>query len=1015
MRNILVMLTALAASATATAQTSLSCLYQQPVWGAYNASAVAVDLDNNGYRDLVLAGIGSNITNYAGVNSWEKERFCRVALFNTTTKRWKIAGFRDPNKPDKNGLNVSDRPSLSACDINQDGIMDIVAFESSGLDYDNEPMIDKVSREGIFLGKGDGTFVQFTPTFIDAEGNTVNFDLRSILSADVADFNNDGLIDIVGIGYRRNGGAAVTYPEANVVLLNRGGGRFEVTHFLSDDYVTAYGQKKQKYHFECGQVQAYDFNNDGYVDFFVNANSNDRNVLGTTNGTSTHFSEIFLNDPEHPGQFRRLNIGSMGIPAMSEGGVAIADYNNDGLPDFFFSGWTGNGRQQYVWRVYQASLGTDGALKYTSRGNSGLPEMRNQNSTATQYGAMDWDGDGNFDIFNLGWSTRESMQTCFISLGTGTGSFKESARMGGGSEGCVAFIDWNGDGVNDFAMAGQTSDTKFYKNIDGLTRMFSTTKNPNAAPARPAAPTLREPVVAANGSVTLAWEENEASKKNVTFEYYVRDAEGHTVAGGNSFIGGDKDGVRKVNQPGNAYNSRTVTLHLPDGTYTYGVQTVDAALQGSQFATGKFVISGSSSEKPGAMAMPDDPDDVKPATGYVNPVINEDAPDPSVIRADDGTYYLYATQRGNNVVPVYSSKNLTNWTFLGSVFNDATYPSQARVGLPGNVWACDGNYVDGKYLLYYSKSEWGGEWTCGLAVSVADKPEGPYTNPTKLFDSSEIGVQNSIDPFFIEEDGHKYIFWGSFRGIYGIELSDDGMAVKTGATKKKIAGTLTEGTYIIKHDGYYYLVGSAGSCCDGANSTYHLVVARSKNLFGPYVDRVGKSALDNHFSSLLYRSSKVVGPGHCSEFVQDDAGQYWVLYHGYDASNISAGRKTYLDKVTWDEDGWPVIKEMRPSENGECEVPVIKTTAIEDINADSAEKHGIHLSSHMVDDHLTITSERQEPFSWQVVTIHGEKWLSGKAQNGATVVDTYAIPAGLYLVNIKTSHGSVTEKIIRKQ
>ena len=176
------------------------------------------------------------------------------------------------------------------------------------------------------------------------------------------------------------------------------------------------------------------------------------------------------------------------------------------------------------------------------------------------------------------------------------------------------------------------------------------------------------------------------------------------------------------------------------------------------------------------------------ATGYVNPVINEDAPDPSVIRADDGTYYLYATQRGNNVVPVYSSKNLTNWTFLGSVFNDATYPSQARVGLPGNVWACDGNYVDGKYLLYYSKSEWGGEWTCGLAVSVADKPEGPYTNPTKLFDSSEIGVQNSIDPFFIEEDGHKYIFWGSFRGIYGIELSDDGMAVKTGATKKKKIG-----------------------------------------------------------------------------------------------------------------------------------------------------------------------------------------------------------------------------------
>ena len=53
----------------------------------------------------------------------------------------------------------------------------------------------------------------------------------------------------------------------------------------------------------------------------------------------------------------------------------------------------------------------------------------------------------------------------------------------------------------------------------------------------------------------------------------------------------------------------------------------------------------------------------------------------------------------------------------------------------------------------------------------------------------------------------------------------------------QIAGTLTEGTYIIKRDGYYYLFGSAGSCCDGANSTYHVVVARSENLMGPYVNK----------------------------------------------------------------------------------------------------------------------------------------------------------------------------------
>lgn len=49
-----------------------------------------------------------------------------------------------------------------------------------------------------------------------------------------------------------------------------------------------------------------------------------------------------------------------------------------------------------------------------------------------------------------------------------------------------------------------------------------------------------------------------------------------------------------------------------------------------------------------------------------------------------------------------------------------------------------------------------------------------------MFRSNEINVQNSIDPFYIEDAGKKFLFWGSFRGIYGIELSEDGLSVKQG-------------------------------------------------------------------------------------------------------------------------------------------------------------------------------------------------------------------------------------------
>lgn len=130
----------------------------------------------------------------------------------------------------------------------------------------------------------------------------------------------------------------------------------------------------------------------------------------------------------------------------------------------------------------------------------------------------------------------------------------------------------------------------------------------------------------------------------------------------------------------------------------------------------------------------------------------------------------------------------------------------------------------------------------------------------------------------------------------------------------QIAGTLTEGTNIFKHDGYYYLIGSAGTCCDGERSTYRVVMARSRNLLGPYVNKVGEAAIDNGFTLLMGRSKKVIGPGHNANFVTDDAGQHWMLYHGFDAAEPEAGRKVYLDRIVWDSDGWPRVEDDRPSE-----------------------------------------------------------------------------------------------------
>lgn len=287
---------------------------------------------------------------------------------------------------------------------------------------------------------------------------------------------------------------------------------------------------------------------------------------------------------------------------------------------------------------------------------------------------------------------------------------------------------------------------------------------------------------------------------------------------------------------------------------------------------------------------------------YTNPVINTSLPDPTVIRADDGYFYLYSTEDIRNL-PIYRSRDLTDWQFVGTAFTDDTRPQWNK---KGNMWAPDINKIGDKYVLYYSKSEWGGEWTCGIGAATADRPEGPFTDHGPLFISSEIGVRNSIDQFYIEDNGHKYLFWGSFHGIYGIELSDDGLSVKPGAVKKQVSGTFMEGTYIHKRGKYYYLFGSAGTCCEGARSTYRVTYGRSENLFGPYVDKKGQRLLDNHYEVMLHGDDTFVGTGHNAEFVTDDLGQDWILYHGYKKAEADDGRVVFLSRVDW-KDGWPEV------------------------------------------------------------------------------------------------------------
>lgn len=306
---------------------------------------------------------------------------------------------------------------------------------------------------------------------------------------------------------------------------------------------------------------------------------------------------------------------------------------------------------------------------------------------------------------------------------------------------------------------------------------------------------------------------------------------------------------------------------------------------------------------------------------YTNPVITfSSVADPTVIRTDEG-FYLYATQTNSYWIPIYFSKDLVNWEFKRSAFRKATRPTEDVLPGGGAFWAPEIRYINGKYMLYFSWAKWGDGSISYTAVATSDSPVGDFLNAKPLLITDDFG-SNCIDQFYYEEDGKKYMFVGSFNGIYVTELTDDGLSVKRGADgkpvlKKQVCGRAFEGTNIYKKGKYYYLFASINNCCpnNGMDSKYKVVVGRSENLLGPYVDRKGKDMLDNSWELVLEGDGETFfGPGHNSIIIPDDAGTDWMIYHSYVKENGTVGgRLGMLDRIVWSADGWPTIKKCVPS------------------------------------------------------------------------------------------------------
>lgn len=316
-------------------------------------------------------------------------------------------------------------------------------------------------------------------------------------------------------------------------------------------------------------------------------------------------------------------------------------------------------------------------------------------------------------------------------------------------------------------------------------------------------------------------------------------------------------------------------------------------------------------------------------TSYANPVLDEDFPDPAVLRAADGFYYAYATQTtradGTTInLQVARSRDLLSWQHLG----DALPVKPAWASRTQDFWAPDVVEHRGRYFLYYSARPDAAladesRGLC-LAVATAERPEGPFTDSGRPLLCGP-GFEN-IDPMAFDDPrtGRRLLYWGSgFGPIKVSDLAED--RISFAAESEPVAlvevdrtddpanyRRLVEGAWVIWREPYYYLFFSGDNCC-GPNIHYAAMVARSRSATGPFEILPG---------TILARTDRWIGPGHNS-VVRDAAGTDWIVYHAVDAGrprtrpqdDVNTRRVMLIDRLVW-ENGWP--RAAGPSEGAQA-------------------------------------------------------------------------------------------------
>ncbi|MEV0824992.1 family 43 glycosylhydrolase [Nonomuraea rubra] len=286
-----------------------------------------------------------------------------------------------------------------------------------------------------------------------------------------------------------------------------------------------------------------------------------------------------------------------------------------------------------------------------------------------------------------------------------------------------------------------------------------------------------------------------------------------------------------------------------------------------------------------------------PVTGDIN------VHDPEVTKTPSGGYLLAHTGNG---VSLKTSSDRTAWRNAGAAFPGGVPWAHPYTDGGNHVWAPDITHVNGRYYMYYSASTFGSNRSAIFLATSTSGASGSWTNEGLVIESRTSDNFNAIDPnLVIDDEGRWWLAFGSFwSGIKMVQLNPS-TGKRLDSTIRSIAGRnggAIEAPTIYKRGSYYYQLVSFDTCCQGAASTYRIMVGRSTSVTGPYVDRNGVALTSGGGTQLLAGHGDIHGPGHQAVLADTDGDI--LFYHWYAGDNSS---RLGINKIGYDTAGWPYV------------------------------------------------------------------------------------------------------------